>query len=213
MGVGRTSSYRLGVLGGTFDPVHMGHLIIAEEARCQLSLSEVLFVPTGQPYMKTQHTISPGHHRLEMVKLATDSNPYFKVTDMELRRPGPSYTVDTLEALVREYPSATTIFLILGLDSLGQFHRWQCPRRILELCSLVAVQRPGVGAYNPAVLERELPGASQRVVLLQGPSIGVSGTDIRKRVAKGLSIKYWVPDRVDEYIRQHRLYQGGADHG
>jgi nicotinate-nucleotide adenylyltransferase len=207
MGVERASSFKIGVFGGTFDPIHIGHLVIAEEARCRLVLDRVLFIPTGHPYMKTQYHISHASHRLSMLQLAVEGNPGFRVADMEIRRPGPSYTIDTLADLAREYGAATSFYLILGWDSLLQFPRWREPRRILQRCTLVALPRPGFSSPDKSTLEAQLPGVSERLVLLSGPHIGISGTEIRRRVAEGLSIRYWVPDSVEKYIHDHRLYQ------
>lgn len=198
---------RLGIIGGTFDPIHLGHLIIAEEARCLVPLDEVLFLPTGRPWMKAGLCLSAGQHRLAMVQRAIASNARFGVSSMELERAGDTYTVDTLEALHREREPEVELFFILGLDSLAQFPRWREPERILELCRLVVVTRPGNISYDPQVMEAVRPGAIGRVIRLDSPQIGVSGTDIRRRVSQGLSIKYLVPEAVEEYIHQHGLYR------
>ncbi|MFQ5860658.1 MAG: nicotinate-nucleotide adenylyltransferase, partial [Dehalococcoidia bacterium] len=140
---------RIGLLGGTFDPIHLAHLLIAEEARVKLDLEEVVFVPTGEPWMKAGQPLSPGEHRLNMVRLATATNPFFRVSSVELDRPGPSYTVDTLEILRQEMGHEVEFCFLLGLDSLKSFHRWKEPARVLELCTLVAVARPGRDAFDP----------------------------------------------------------------
>ena len=197
----------LGIMGGTFDPIHVGHLTIAEEARCRVPLDEVLFLPTGRPWMKVGQDLSAGPNRLAMVQRAIASNPHFRVSPMELERAGDTHTVDTLEALRRERGPEAEFFFILGLDSVMHFPRWREPRRILELCRLVVVTRPEHSAYDPHVLEAIRPAATERVVRLDGPQIGVSGTDIRRRVSRGLSIKYLVPEAVEEYIYQQGLYR------
>ena len=202
---------RLGILGGTFDPIHTGHLIVAEEARVQLNLARVLFVPTGQPWMKAEEPLSEAQHRLNMVMLATANNSCFEVSALEIDRPGPSYTVDTLEELQRERGPGNELFFILGQDSLKTFPRWRKPCRILEMCPLVAVSRPGSEALAPDSLEQQCPGASQRVVQLNGPLISISGTEIRQRVAQGLSIRYLVPREVEGYIYRNGLYRRSGD--
>ena len=199
---------KIGILGGTFDPIHLGHLIIAEEARERLNLDEVLFIPTGQPWMKAGAHISPSRHRLEMTRLAIQSNPLFKVSAMEIERSGPSYTVDTLKDLREELPVSTQIFFILGLDSLKDLPRWKEPRKIVDLCTLVAITRPGSAKIEPAVLDSVAPELSEKVILLEGLLIDVSGTDIRRRVAQGCSIRYRVPPAVGEYIYAQGLYKG-----
>lgn len=203
---------KVGIFGGTFDPIHMGHLILAEEARVRLSLDKVLFIPTGHPWLKAGRTISPAHHRLAMVRLAIEDNPPFEVSDMEVRRPGPTYTVDTLDQLRAQWGDGPEVYLLLGLDALQEFSRWHEPRRILEQCTLVGMARPGYVDFSPRSLDAILPGASQRLVLLHGPHIGISGTEIRRRVQMGISIRYWVPRPVELYIAEHGLYRKGGGH-
>jgi len=203
---------KVGILGGTFDPIHLGHLIIAEEARVRLGLEEVLFIPTGQPWMKGGQPISPSQHRMNMVRLAVASNPFFKVCSMEMERPGPSYTVETLEELRRHRGPGHEFFFILGLDSLKEFHRWKDPAGILERCTLVALRRPGYEKVALAHLEEVRPDALARVVFLDAPLIEISGTEIRRRVASGVSIRYWVPREVEEYIYHNGLYRNTEVH-
>lgn len=198
---------RIGVIGGTFDPIHLGHLIIAEEARERLALEEVVFIPTGQPWLKANRPVSPGDWRLEMARLAMSGNPFFRVSAAELERPGPSYSVETLEQMHRELGPGADIYFILGLDALKEFHRWKEPQRILDLCTLAAVTRPGHSDFDFASLEEIANGASHKVIFLDGPEIGISGTEIRRRVAQGVSIRYWVPPGVEKYIRQRGLYR------
>ncbi len=198
---------RLGVFGGTFDPPHLGHLVVAEQAREQLKLDLVLFVPAGQPWMKADQPVAPAHHRLEMARLAIEEHPAFRVSDLEVVRQGPSYTVDTLEELHRADPSAEP-FLILGEDSFREVERWRRPLRLLELCTLAVYRRPGVAEWSLEKLEAVLPGVSRRVVTVEGPLIGISATDLRQRAAQGRSLRYLTPPAVEEYIRRHRLYTG-----
>ncbi len=193
---------RTGVLGGTFDPVHLGHLLIAEEARVSLGLDDLLFIPAGQPYFKTGQSVSEACHRMAMVELAVASNPHFTASDVEIGRPGPTYTVDTLTELRKRLGEDRDLFLILGMDSLADLDRWRRPEDILALSTVVGFARPGADVPNG--------GKRGRIQLLDGPQVDISGSDIRRRVAAGLSIRYMVPEPVEEYIYEHRLYEGSA---
>ena len=200
---------RLGVLGGTFDPPHMGHLILAEEGRLALGLEQVLFVAAGNPWRKAGQELSPREDRLAMVRLAVGGNPHFAASTLEIEREGPSYTAETLAALCEQLTVDSEIFLILGQDSLADLPNWWQPQRIISLARLAVAART---AWEPAqadALEREVPGISQRLVWLDMPRIDISSTAVRERVRRGLSIRYWVPSAVEEYIRQHGLYVGG----
>jgi len=196
----------IGVLGGTFDPVHVGHLIIAEEARLRLGLSQVAFVPTGQPWLKQDRDISSGEHRLEMIRLAIAPNAFFRASTVDLERPGPSYTVDTLAALKRELGQEANLYFILGLDALAGLPTWKEPQKIVELCHLVAARRSEAMDLDLQSLERSIPGISSRVIILDNPLIDISSSDIRHRVAEGKSIHEMVPEAVERYIRERRLY-------
>ena len=200
---------KLGVLGGTFDPIHLGHLLIAEEVREHLGLDLVLFIPTGQPYLRPGSPVASAPHRLEMTRLGTADNPAFDVSAMEVERPGPTYTLDTLEALTRERGEGLGLFFVLGVDSARTLPRWYEPAQVLERCTPVVVVRPGAGEWDPRELDTLSPGISQRAVHLQGPQLGISGTELRRRIACGASVRYWVPRPVEEYIAQHKLYQEG----
>ena len=198
---------RVGILGGTFDPVHLGHLIIAEEARIRFDLERVLFVPTGQPWLKDGQPLVSGEHRFRMVELAVASNPCFRAARNEIDRPGPTYTVDTLEELRRELGEGHTFYFILGLDTLEQFHRWKDPERILEMCELALVSRPGYQNSNiVAELTLRYPEAGRKLTLVNVPRVEISGTDIRRRAVQGISFRYHVPEPVEQYIRENRLY-------
>ncbi|MDP6455280.1 MAG: nicotinate-nucleotide adenylyltransferase [SAR202 cluster bacterium] len=197
---------RIGLLGGTFDPIHMGHLLIAEDVREALDLDVVVFIPAGRPWLKADQTVTEPEHRMAMVELAVSSNPHFQVSDIEVRRPGLTYTVDTLQQLHQEYGPNTKKFLILGMDSLNELARWRSPERLFDLCVVVGVSRPGQEDIDLDNLESLAEGASDKVVLVSGPSVGISGTDIRDRVAHGESIKYRVPEFVESYILDHGLY-------
>jgi nicotinate-nucleotide adenylyltransferase len=198
---------KLGILGGTFDPIHLGHLIIAEEAMSSLGLDRVLFVPAGDPWMKADTTITPRQHRLAMVLDAVGDNPKFKVSPSELERFGPSYTVETLKEFKEDYGLQTELYFIIGADALKDFGKWHEPERVLELCTLAVVGRPAQEALDLSALEATLPGIGKRVAMVDDVAIGVSATDIRERVAEGRSIKYLVPPAVEAYIQEHGLYK------
>ena len=200
---------RLGVLGGTFDPVHFGHLAMAEEARLQLKLDRVLFLPAGQPWLKEAQSLSDAQHRVEMVRLAIASNPYFEVFLTEIERTGPTYTVDTIEGLQRQGKADSRLFFILGADAMELFHRWKDPERLLELCDWIVVERAGHAGFDLATFLTRYPGATGRVSLIAMPTMGVSGTEIRRRAAEGLSLRYQVPDAVAAYIEDRGLYSSG----
>ncbi len=194
----------IGVLGGTFDPVHIGHLVVAEEARTKLGLSEVLFVPAGQPWLKQDRDIAPAIHRVEMVRRAIADNPYFTISTLEVDRPSPSYTVDTLTVLQKQLGSKASLFFILGRDTLGDLPFWEEPRKVVELCRLVVP--PRLGSRDLRHLEEAIPGLLERVIQLDMPVIGISSSQIRQRIARGLSIRYLVPAGVEEYITEQRIY-------
>jgi len=197
---------KIGVLGGTFDPIHLGHLLVAEEARARLNLTQTLFVPAGQPWLKTNNVISPAEHRVEMIRLAIADKPYFKLSTMEIERPGPTYTVDTIAALKGQLSPGAELFFILGWDNLIQLPQWREPSRLVKMCHLVAIPRVVYPTPDLASLEAAIPGLSQRVILLDKPWIDINASVIRQRVAQGLSISHLVPEPVERYIKQHRLY-------
>jgi len=199
----------IGVLGGTFDPIHNGHLIIAEEARVKLGLERVIFVPAGKPWFKEHRNIAPGEHRLEMLRLAIVLKSHFSVSTVDLDRAGPSYTVHTLPDLRRELGREVDFYFILGVDALAGLPSWKEPEGVVEMCYLVAARRPGAGALDLEALERSMPGISSRIILLDNPLIDISSTDIRQRVAAGLPIADLAPDAVARYIREQGLYRVG----
>jgi len=196
----------IGVLGGTFDPVHTGHLILAEEARARLNLAEILFVPAGQPWLKVDSPISPAEHRVEMVRLAIADKPYFKLSTMEIERVGPSYTVDTIAELKAQLGADDELFFILGWDNLAELPQWNQPSRLIKMCRLVAIPRPGCPPPDLKALEVLIPDLSQRVMLMDEPEIDISASVIRSRVAQGLSIRHLVPEPVNRYTKEHKLY-------
>ncbi len=196
----------IGVLGGTFDPIHNGHIVVAEEARTRLNLAEVLFVPAGQPWLREDSPILAAEHRVQMVRLAISGKPFFKLSSVEIDRPGPSYTVDTITELQAQFGADDELFFILGWDNLTQFPRWREPSRLIEMCHLVAVPRPGYSLPDLDSLAGVIPGLSRRLIMLDKPEVDINATEIRSRVGQGLPISHLVPEPVGEYIRQHRLY-------
>ena len=197
---------RIGIMGGTFDPIHIAHLIVAEEARTRLALDRVIFIPAGEPWMKPGHIVSRAGQRVEMVKLAITSNPAFSLSLSEIERPGPTYTVDTLEQLLGELGYDTQLFLLLGWDSVAEIASWKAPYRISRMATVVAFPRPGFAKPEIAVLERAMPGIAGRIVFLDAPCLEISSTGIRKRIADGGSVRYLVPDPVGQYITENKLY-------
>ena len=198
----------IGILGGTFDPIHIGHLVVAEEARTKLGLSEVLFVPAGQPWLKQARDITPAAHRVEMVRRAIADNPYFRLSTLEVDHPGPSYTVDTLTLLQDQLSSESSLFFILGRDTLAELPLWKEPRKVIQLCRLVVP--PRLGSRDLRHLEEAIPGLLDKVIQLDMPVIGISSSEIRHRIAQGLPIRYLVPSVVEKYIAEHRIYQVSA---
>jgi nicotinate-nucleotide adenylyltransferase len=197
---------KIGVMGGTFDPIHIGHFKVAEEVTARLNLSEIIFVPAGQPWLKADSPVSPAEHRVEMVRLALAGKPSFKLSTMEIDRPGPTYTVDTIDELKRQLGSEDELFFILGWDDLNQLPQWHDPSRLIKLCRLVAVPRVDYPSPDLESLDAVIPGLSQRVILLDSPRIDINASEIRRWVGQGLSIHHLVPESVERYIKQHKLY-------
>lgn len=195
---------RLGVYGGTFDPIHTGHLAIARGVVAHCGLDRLLFVPSARPPHKQGHAMAPPDDRYRMAELATRHDPWLEVSDTEINRPGLSYTVDTLEALRRKYGGASEIHLVLGADSLLEIDTWHAPDRIFDLATVVTVPRPGKDLTGVD------PGWLDRVVDIQLPEIDVSSTDIRRRVGQGLPIAHLVPEEVAGYIEERGLYRDSA---
>jgi len=196
----------IGVLGGTFDPIHIGHLILAEEVRARLNLAEILFVPAGQPWLKVDSPILPAEHRMEMVRLAIADKPYFKLSTTEIERAGASYTVDTIAELKAKFGAGDELFFILGWDNLAELPLWQEPSRLIKMCRLAAVPRPSYPLPDLKALEAVIPGLSKRLIVLDKPEIDISASAIRNRVARGLSIRHLVPEAVERYISRNKLY-------
>ena len=195
----------IGLLGGTFDPIHYGHLIIAEATRDQLELDRIEFLPANDPPHKPDAAVSPAQDRIAMVNAAIDGIPYFVVNCIEMERVGPSYTVDTLERLSERRP-ADDFFFIVGGDSLRDLPTWRSPARILELASLAVIDRPGA-TYDVDSLGSVLPGLQGRTAFIEAPLIDISATTLRARCAEGRSIRFQTPDPVIEYISSNALYR------
>ena len=211
MPAGELDPRRIGILGGTFDPPHLGHLLIAETARVALDLETVIFLPAGEPWLKSGQRITPAYHRLEMVQLAVADNPGFCVSDCEVRRTGATYTVDTLRELRCGFPPNTVLYFIVGSDVLDQFHRWKEPEAILGLCRLAVIERPGGPEEGIHALREDFADAldAGAVVSVAGPRVDFSASELRRVLAAGQSTRYQIPDGVAEYIAQHELYQAG----
>jgi nicotinate-nucleotide adenylyltransferase len=191
-------------MGGTFDPIHHGHLVAAEEARWQFRLDQVLFIPTGRPWQKPEAGVSPAEDRYLMTVIATASNPAFAVSRLEIDNPGPTYTVDTLRRLRAELPEGTRLLFIGGTDLLHQLPTWKEPEQVLALAELIAASRPD---FDVDGLVQQLPSAAGRIHHMEIPALAISSSDIRARVARGAPIVYLVPDGVARYIQKRALYR------
>ena len=199
---------RIGIMGGTFDPVHFGHLFAAEASRGPFNLDHVLFIPAGNPPHKQGRRVTSAEHRIRMLELAVADNPGFSVSPMETLRTGTTYTIDTLTALKGLYPAASLHFIIGG-DTLLELEGWKRFDEIAGLCSFIAFHRPGIrsgAAVQEAERLRNTYGA--HISFFNGPELGISSSDIRSRVLEGRTIRYLVPDRVKEYIDKFQLYMG-----
>ena len=197
---------RIGILGGTFDPIHLGHLAIAEAARDRLDLDRVILIPAGRPWLKSGQEVSAPEHRLAMVRLAIQDRPGLEMSPIEVDRPGPTYTVDTLTELREELGSGVELYLVLGMDSVRELRRWREPERLFDLCTVVAVSRPDSLDVSSAEIEDSFTAARGRIRMVRGPMLDVSATDIRLRVSEGRPISDSVPPPVERYIREHGLY-------
>ncbi|MFN0159024.1 MAG: nicotinate-nucleotide adenylyltransferase [Bacteroidota bacterium] len=190
---------RIGIFGGSFNPPHMGHLIVAEQAREKMGLGKVLFIPAATPPHKQNLDIVEAHHRMEMMECAVHGNRYFEASDIELQRGGLSFTVDTVAALTQLYPEDSLVLLI-GADNLLEFNTWREPERILELVDVVALSRPGFR------MDGIDTGFRSSVSLCEVPLIDLASSEIRRRVKEGKSIRYMVPVAVESYIVNQGLY-------
>jgi nicotinate-nucleotide adenylyltransferase len=193
---------RLGVMGGTFDPIHHGHLVAASEVQTLFDLDEVVFVPTGEPWQKDRATVSPAEDRYLMTVIATASNPRFTVSRVDIDRQGPTYTIDTLRDLKAQRPDAE-LFFITGADALAQILSWKDVDELWELAQFIGVTRPG-----HELSDQGLP--RHRVTLQEVPAMAISSTDCRERVAAGCPVWYLVPDGVVQYIAKYHLYRAST---
>jgi nicotinate-nucleotide adenylyltransferase len=195
---------RLGILGGTFDPPHLAHLVLAEQARVQLELAQVLFCPAGKQPLKPSRAITPVEHRLAMIELAIAGQHGFRLSRVDVDRPGPHYTADTVALLHSIFPGHE-LYFVMGTDSLSTFPKWYKPARIIAQAQLIVARRPG---FEPDIdrLEARLPGLQARLTWLDSPWLDIAARDIRRRVREGQSIRYLVPLAVEAYIRQQQLY-------
>ncbi len=197
---------RLGILGGTFDPIHIGHLILAEEAWHQLGLDKVLLAPAADPPHKRNQGKSPAEHRVRMVELAIADNPHLALSRVDVDRPGPHYTLDMVQLLLKQHGPGIELYFLMGLDSLVDLPTWHKPLDLMQQCHLVAFSRPDA-EFDWTTLEAALPGIRSRVVLLPMPLLQISGSDLRQRARHGQPLRYQVLPQVEQYIQQQKLYQ------
>lgn len=197
---------KIGIMGGTFNPIHNGHLLLAEHAREELALDEIWFMPSGTSYMKPQDEMLPAARRLSMVKMAVDENPFFGVCDIEVKKEGNTYTWETMEALHSGYPSCEFTFL-MGADSLFQIEKWQKPEHIFACCRIAAAVREGMDFEAcEKQAERLIERFRADIRILHVPRVDISSTDIRKRCQSGKSIRYLVPDSLKEWLEREKAY-------
>lgn len=201
---GRAGVPRVGIMGGTFDPIHHGHLIAAEEARHAFDLERVVFVPTGDPWQKRNRAVSPADERYLMTILATAENPYFDVSRVEIEREGPSYTRDTLRWFRALHGPSAELFFITGADAILQILSWKDPEETLDLATFIAASRPGHDLTELGELGQEV---AQRVEVLRIPALAISSSEIRGRVGEGRPIRYLVPDTVARYVAKRGFYR------
>ncbi len=197
---------RVGIFGGTFDPIHLGHLILAEEARIQLGLDRVYLVPAGDPPHKQDRPITAVEHRVRMVELATTDAPQLWASRIDADRPGPHYSLDMVRLLRQAIGSTVELYFLIGLDSLRDLPTWHAPQQLLDEVTIVAFTRPNVELTWQS-LNRTLPGIEARVILLEMPALGIASSTLRQRVQSGISIQFQVARAVESYIEKHGLYR------
>jgi nicotinate-nucleotide adenylyltransferase len=195
---------RVGLLGGTFDPPHIGHLILGEYAADALDLTHLLYIPAADPPHKQDEQKTPVEHRLAMLELALIDNPRFEISRVDVDRAGPHYSLDTVRIVQSQYPGAE-LYFVMGGDSLRDLPTWHRPAEFIRRCKLAVMGRPGAEA-RPDMHENMFPGLAERVVMIDSPLIEISSTEIVQRVSEGRSVRYLLPDSVLAYIQQHNLY-------
>lgn len=198
---------RVGIMGGTFDPIHIGHLSIAEAARETLGLSEVIFIPAAQPPHKPGRKVAPAEHRLRLTQLAIESNPFFRVLDVEMKREGPSYSYDTLRTLVETHGERADFYFIIGGDELNYIFTWHRISELFSLCRFAAASRKGAPISLHDVRAQLGEEVLSRIHCVETPELEISSTDIRRRLREGRSIRYLVPEKVEAYIDKEGLYR------
>ena len=203
MGIGR----RIGILGGTFDPIHYGHIALGKKVASTLKLKRILFIPAGNPWMKSEKSVSSAHHRLKMLELGIAGIKEFSFSDMEIKRSGPTYTYETILDLTKDKPETKTIYLILGYDAIKEFHRWKNSDRLLKLVRIVAVARPGYEEFSTQYQENKDIRVFDEAVVIDKSISGITSTDIRERIKLKQSINNLVPKDVEKYILEHGLYK------
>jgi nicotinate-nucleotide adenylyltransferase len=194
----------LGLMGGTFDPIHYGHLVTAEAARCGFNLDRVIFVPSGRPPHKKEKNITPAEHRYNMTKLAIDSNPFFEISRLELDRPGYSYAIDTVSYFLDHYGQDIDLYFITGADAILEILTWKNVDKLMEHCRFIAATRPGFYLQDVHYLPEKF---MEKIIFMEVPALAISSTDIRQRVSDRRPIKYLLPEPVENYIFDHHLYQ------
>jgi nicotinate-nucleotide adenylyltransferase len=195
---------KLGIMGGTFDPIHYGHLVAAETARDQFGLDKVIFVPAGNPPHKSKKIVSSGQHRLMMTILATITNPFFRISHIEVDREGYSYSYDTVRSFLQFYDNNCDIYFITGTDAILEILSWSRINELLEICSFIAVNRPGYNLQDSSQLPDK---ALKKISFLEVPALAISSTNIRQRVKSGQTITYLLPEAVEMYIKKNGLYK------
>lgn len=203
----RKPAARVGIMGGTFDPVHLAHLVIAEAVCEAFSLDRVLFIPAANPPHKQGREVAPAYHRLMMTQLATCGNPAFHVSKQELERKGPSYSLLTVRELRAQFGDAAELYFITGSDTINELHTWYHIQELLQQCHFVGTTRPGAPVNEAAIIRQFGAAAEQKIHYLAVPQLDISSTAIRQKLRAGQSIRYLVPQAVEEYIYKEGLYQ------
>ena len=192
---------RIGVMGGTFNPIHYGHLVSASEVCSKFKLDKVIFIPSALNPLKNASNLADAHHRLKMIKLAIAGNPLFEASDIEIKRGGASYTIDTIKAFVKKYGKDTNIYFIIGIDAFLEINSWASPDALLKMCKFIVTTRPG---YD---IKKSKHVFNKHTEIMKITYLEISSSDIRKRIKSGSPIKYLLPEKVENYIYKHRLYR------